>query len=103
MAQVQIRTSLKTWNEWRSKHRFVLFGFGIVPYLCFQHRPLLALACLELFQGAAAVLVVNILKQDEQNEQEGKEMKFLFANKEKKQNNSKKTTRETTNYYGLYH
>ena len=105
MAQVQIRTSLKTWNEWRSKHRFVLFGFGIVPYLCFQHRPLLALACLELFQGAAAVLVVNILKQDEQNEQEGKEMKFLFANKEEKQNNSKKTTRETnhTTYYGLYH
>ena len=67
-AQVVIRTKKKNWNKWKENHRFLLFGFGLLPYLCFQYFPLFALAGFECFQGGAAVLLATLLVNEREED-----------------------------------
>ena len=62
MAPLVIRVDTQEMTAFLHRYRFVLFGFGVLPYLMLQRWPLWALVCMEMMQGAAGVLVGRLLQ-----------------------------------------
>lgn len=56
------RLSSKAWTSFKLQHRWQLFGFGLPVWVVMQFHPLVAMTLLDLMQGAAAGLLVDLLQ-----------------------------------------
>jgi len=60
LVEYKHRLERRVWSEFKEKHKFKLLGFGLPIWLVVQNWPLLAVASLPIFQGAAASLLVDL-------------------------------------------
>ncbi|CAK0827643.1 unnamed protein product [Prorocentrum cordatum] len=64
LTPVAVRQDLASWESFRRRHRWRIFGFGLGPALVLQARPVLGLALLGWLHLAAAGLMADLHAAD---------------------------------------